>query len=109
MKEIPGYVEDTIVAVATPPGRGGIGIVRLSGPSAADIGRRILGRLPEPRRALHATFSDAGGVPVDSGIALWFPAPASYTGECVLELQGHGGPVVLSLLVDTAVTFGAST
>ena len=81
---------DTIVAVATPPGRGGIGVVRLSGPAVARIADALLGRLPAPRSAKFARFLDAAGESLDAGIALHFPAPHSYTGEDVLELQAHG-------------------
>ena len=98
---------DTIVAPATPPGIGGVGIVRISGPLAVEIGVRMLGSLPEPRQATYAHFRDAAGNAVDTGIALYFPAPASFTGEPVLELQGHGGPVVIAMLVDAAVDCGA--
>ncbi len=107
MSERPDYVRDTIVAAATPPGRGGIGIVRISGAEAGTIGKRMLGELPQPRYATSATFRDAKGEPVDSGIALYFPEPNSFTGESVLELHGHGGPVVMSLLVDAACALGA--
>lgn len=93
---------DTIAAIATPPGRGGIGIVRLSGPQVPAIAARLLGRLPEPRVALHAKFGD-----VDEGVALYFPAPHSYTGEAVLELQGHGGPVVMQALLGACLDAGA--
>lgn len=98
---------DTIAAIATAPGRGGIGVVRVSGPLAGAIASSIAGALPEPRRATLARFRDAGGAPLDEGIALWFPAPHSYTGEDVLELQGHGGPVVLREIVRRCVALGA--
>lgn len=98
---------DTIVAPATPPGIGGVGIVRISGPLAEDVALGMLGSLPEPRQATYARFHDAAGREVDTGIALYFPAPGSFTGESVLELQGHGGPVVISMLVEAAVGFGA--
>ena len=98
---------DTIVASATPPGTGGVGIVRISGSEAPDIARRILGSLPEPRYATYRVFRDAGGDEIDAGIALFFPAPASFTGEHVVELHGHGGPVVIRLLVDAARKLGA--
>ena len=98
---------DTIVAAATPPGTGGVGIVRISGARAEDIACRLVGTLPEPRMAAHRTFSDPAGNAIDSGIVLLFPAPGSFTGETVVELQGHGGPVVVSLVVDAAVHFGA--
>jgi tRNA modification GTPase len=98
---------DTIVAAATPPGTGGIGIVRISGPQAANIASQIAGDLPEPRIASHRTFQNAKGNAIDSGLVLYFPGPASFTGEPVVELHGHGGPVVISLLVDAAVDCGA--
>ncbi len=100
-------VTDTIVAVATPPGFGGVGIVRVSGGLVPRIALGILGRLPSARSACFATFHDAEGGFVDQGIALYFPAPASFTGEHVLELQGHGGPVVMDLLVQCCLDLGA--
>lgn len=99
--------DDTIVAAATPPGIGGVGIVRLSGDDAETIAAHMLGSVPEPRRAALRTFHDADGRAVDRGIVLAFPAPDSFTGEDVIELHAHGGPVVLSLLVDAAVALGA--
>src|ERR1700726_3124824 len=98
---------DTIVAQATPPGRGGIGIVRLSGPKTPEIGASLLGQLPRPRVATFGRFLDGRHEPLDAGLALYFPAPHSYTGEHVLELQGHGGPIVQELLVARAVELGA--
>jgi tRNA modification GTPase len=98
---------DTIVAAATPPGRGGIGIVRVSGPKAPEIAAVMLGELPPARVATFSRFLGAAGEPQDAGLALWFPAPHSYTGEHVLELQGHGGPVVMEALVARAIELGA--
>ena len=98
---------DTIAAVATPPGRGGIGIVRLSGPATPRIAAQLLGTLPAPRQATNARFVGPGGEPIDDGIALSFPAPHSYTGEDVLELHGHGGPVVMQMLLAACVDYGA--
>ncbi|MCP5156508.1 MAG: tRNA uridine-5-carboxymethylaminomethyl(34) synthesis GTPase MnmE [Ectothiorhodospiraceae bacterium] len=98
---------DTIAAVATPAGQGGIGVVRVSGPRAESIALALIGRLPPPRRARHAAFRDADGLAIDHGIALWFPRPASYTGDDVLELQGHGGPVVLDLVLSRVLALGA--
>ena len=98
---------ETIVALATPPGTGGVGVVRMSGGQVERIARAMLGSLPEPRVATYATFRDARGEPVDTGLALYFPGPASFTGESVVELQGHGGPLVLSMLVEAAVELGA--
>ncbi|MGH8317176.1 MAG: tRNA uridine-5-carboxymethylaminomethyl(34) synthesis GTPase MnmE [Steroidobacteraceae bacterium] len=98
---------DTIVAAATPPGRGGIGIVRVSGPRVPEIAAVLLGELPLPRRAGFSRFLDAGQEPIDAGLALFFPAPHSYTGEHVLELHGHGGPLVLEALVARVAELGA--
>lgn len=98
---------DTIVAAATPPGTGGIGIVRVSGGQTERIARCILGSLPEPRTATYRSFRTAGGVKIDSGLAIYFPGPASFTGESILELHGHGGPLVVSLVVDAVVAMGA--
>jgi tRNA modification GTPase len=97
----------TIAAVATPAGRGGIGVVRVSGAGAASIARGLLGAVPEPRHATLAEFRARDGQPIDQGIALFFPAPHSYTGEDVLELQGHGGPVVMRELLRRCVELGA--
>jgi tRNA modification GTPase len=98
---------DTIAAIATPAGRGGIGVVRISGPRTPAIARSILGFLPEPRHATHGIFRDARGEAVDEGVALYFPEPNSYTGEPVLELQGHGGPVVMHALLAACLDAGA--
>ncbi|MHB8474305.1 MAG: tRNA uridine-5-carboxymethylaminomethyl(34) synthesis GTPase MnmE [Gammaproteobacteria bacterium] len=98
---------DTIAAVATPPGRGGIGIVRVSGPAARRIAEALLGRLPRPRHATFAHFLDAAGQRIDQGLTLFFPAPHSFTGEDVLELHGHGGPVVLDMVLGRALALGA--
>jgi tRNA modification GTPase len=98
---------DTIAAIATAPGRGGIGIVRLSGRDCRRIAEELLGRVPAPRTAELHRFTDAAGEPIDEGVALYFPAPASFTGEDVLELQGHGGPVVMDLLLGRVLELGA--
>jgi tRNA modification GTPase len=98
---------DTIAAVATPAGRGGIGIVRVSGQAVPRIAELVLGQLPKPRWATFASFRDASGAAVDEGIALYFPAPHSYTGEPVLELHGHGGPVVMHALLGACLDAGA--
>ena len=98
---------DTIAAIATAPGRGGVGIVRVSGPAVARIAEAVLGRMPEPRRAMFHIFRDVQGTPLDAGIAIYFPRPASFTGEDVLELHGHGGPVVLDLLLRRVYELGA--
>jgi tRNA modification GTPase len=98
---------DTIAAIATPAGRGGIGVVRLSGPGVAGIATAVIGGLPEPRSATFCAFRDASGELVDEGVALYFPAPRSYTGEPVLELHGHGGPVVMQALLSACLDAGA--
>jgi len=98
---------DTIAAIATPAGRGGIGIVRVSGLAVPAIAAAMLGAVPAPRQALLRTFVDADGTQLDSGIVLFFPAPLSFTGEDVLELHGHGGPVVLSLVLKRVCELGA--
>lgn len=98
---------DTIAAVATPPGRGGVGIIRISGKQVPELATAILGALPSPRKASHRLFKAADGTPLDDGIALYFPAPHSFTGEDVLELQGHGGTVVLDMLLKRCVELGA--
>jgi tRNA modification GTPase len=100
-------VADTIAAIATPPGRGGIGIVRLSGTGIEPLITALVGRLPAPRVATYATFRDARGAPLDAGLALYFPAPHSYTGETVLELHAHGSPAALRLLLGRATELGA--
>ncbi|MEM0953769.1 MAG: tRNA uridine-5-carboxymethylaminomethyl(34) synthesis GTPase MnmE [Pseudomonadota bacterium] len=102
-----GVPGDTIVAVGTAPGMGGIGIVRVSGPNAKAIGLSITRKSLQPRCAESAVFRDADGDALDSGIALFFPAPASFTGEDILEIQGHGGPAVLDLLLRECLRLGA--
>jgi tRNA modification GTPase len=97
---------DTIVAVASPLGRGAVGILKISGADVPRIARAMLGALPAARRALLANFRDAEGSTIDQGIALYFPAPASFTGEHVLELQGHGGALVMDLLAARALELG---
>jgi tRNA modification GTPase len=98
---------DTIVAAATAPGRGSVGIVRISGPKTPEIAAVMLGELPQPRRASFARFLDQRQQPIDAGMALFFPAPHSYTGEHVLELQGHGGPIVIESVVARVLELGA--
>ena len=98
---------DTVAAIATPVGIGAVGIVRISGPAVPVLAERILGRLPEPRRAALSAFLDADGEAIDQGLALYFPAPHSFTGEHVLELQGHGGPVVMDRLLARVLELGA--
>ncbi len=101
------YVEDTIAAIATPAGRGGVGIIRISGAGVSDIASAVLGCLPRPRFAEYLAFLDEDAAVIDQGIALYFPNPHSFTGEDVLELQGHGGPVVLDLLLKRVLSLGA--
>jgi len=98
---------DTIAAIATAAGRGAIGVVRLSGVKVPGIARKLLGRVPEPRRATLASFRSALGEPQDRGIALYFPAPHSYTGEPMLELHGHGGAMVMQLVLRACLDAGA--
>lgn len=98
---------DIIAALATPPGRGGIGVVRISGKDLRPLAERIIGTVPKPRTASLTEFLDESGQIIDHGIALYFRTPHSYTGEDVLELQGHGGPMVMSLLLASCVSAGA--
>ncbi|CAN5224520.1 tRNA uridine-5-carboxymethylaminomethyl(34) synthesis GTPase MnmE [soil metagenome] len=98
---------DTIVAIATPPGKGGVGIIRISGPNTTVIATTLLKVLPKPRLATHKNFYDVDNTIIDKGIALYFPTPNSYTGEDVLELQGHGGPVVLDNIIQIVLQLGA--
>ena len=98
---------DPIAAIATAPGRGGVGIVRISGKALGPLVELLCGRALKPREATYLPFRDADGQPIDQGLALYFPAPHSYTGEDVLELQAHGGPVVLQLLLARCLEAGA--
>ncbi|HEU0198745.1 MAG TPA: tRNA uridine-5-carboxymethylaminomethyl(34) synthesis GTPase MnmE [Nevskiaceae bacterium] len=98
---------DTIAAIATPPGRGAVGIVRLSGPGATIVAGRLVGQLPPPRHAALRDFHAGDGTTLDRGIVLYFPAPHSYTGEDVIELQGHGGQVITELVLRAALAAGA--
>ncbi|PPI86287.1 tRNA uridine-5-carboxymethylaminomethyl(34) synthesis GTPase MnmE [Candidatus Pantoea edessiphila] len=98
-------INDTIVAQATPVGQGSVGILRISGNKASEIAKKILGKVPKPRYADYLAFSDFNNKILDKGIALWFPNPNSFTGEDVLELHCHGGPVVLDLLLTCILTF----
>jgi len=97
----------TIVAVATAPGHAGVGVVRVSGPLAHRVAEGVLGRSPRPNQAVFSVFRDAAGGVIDRGVALWFAAPASYTGEDTLELQAHGNPLLLAALVRRCVELGA--
>lgn len=103
----PNQQSDLIAAIATAPGRGGIGVIRVSGPDLAGFAQTLTGRSPKPRHASLANFLDADTQPIDQGLLLYFPAPHSYTGEDVIELQGHGGPVVMQLLLARCVELGA--
>ncbi|MBA3987864.1 MAG: tRNA uridine-5-carboxymethylaminomethyl(34) synthesis GTPase MnmE [Idiomarina sp.] len=93
------FSNDSIVAQATPPGKGGVGIVRISGPAAEQVANALLGQCPKPRYAHYGPFKDHQGQTLDQGIALFFQGPNSFTGEDVLELQGHGGPVVIDMII----------
>ncbi len=97
---------DTIAAISSPPGRGAVGVIRVSGMHVPRVAAAILGRLPVPRQALLARFLDAAGQSLDQGLALYFPAPASFTGEPVLELQGHGGALVMDLVMQRLLELG---
>ena len=99
--------QDTIAAIATPPGNGGVGIIRISGALVTEIAKRLLNKSLIPRHAPFTSFIDEHGCIIDSGISLYFPAPASYTGEDILELQGHGGSVVLDMLLRRVLSLGA--
>ena len=99
--------DSTIAAVATAPGRGGVGVVRVSGNNLLPMAQALCGKTPLPRVALYADFRDADGQAIDNGLLLFFAAPASFTGEDVIELQGHGGPVVMEMLLNRCLEFGA--
>ena len=98
---------DVIVAIATASGRGGVGIIRLSGPDVSFYAQALIGKLPSPRYATYSSFLAADGSALDSGLVLYFPAPHSFTGEAVLELHAHGGPVVLKMLQQRCLELGA--
>ena len=98
---------DTIAAIATAPGRGGVGVIRISGSNLLPFAFALTGKTPKPRHATLADFRAADGAAVDSGILLFFPGPHSFTGEDVLELQGHGGPVVMQMLLARCLDLGA--
>lgn len=98
---------DTISALATPPGRGGVGIVRISGPKARSIAEKMLGFAPRARHAHYGPIKSDAGQVLDEGIALFFPGPHSFTGEDVLELQGHGGPIIMDWLIEATLSLGA--
>ncbi|MCK9635763.1 MAG: tRNA uridine-5-carboxymethylaminomethyl(34) synthesis GTPase MnmE [Methylobacter tundripaludum] len=98
---------DTIAAIATPPGNGGVGIIRISGALVPEIAKYLVNKKLTPRLAQYSSFTDDDGSVIDSGISLYFSAPASYTGEDILELQGHGGSVVLDMLLRRVLSLGA--
>ena len=97
---------DTIVALITPPGRGGVGVLRVSGPKTIEVSYIVLGLLPKPRTATYLPFFDKNNTVIDKGIAIHFLAPHSLTGEDVLELQGHSGPVVLDYFLNRILSLG---
>ena len=97
---------DTIAAIATPPGKGGVGIVRVSGPKSRKVAEKILGKCPKVRHADYLPFCDDDQVVIDTGIAIFFQQPHSFTGEDVLELQAHGGPIVLDMLLKRVLSLG---
>lgn len=99
--------EDTIVAIATPPGRGGVGIIRISGTLACSIAQSLTGKCPAPRSFIHCSFFDKKRTLIDQGLILYFKAPHSFTGEDVIEMQVHGSPFVLDWLLQEAITLGA--
>ena len=103
---MPGAASEPIAAIATAPGRGGIGVVRVSGPDLGPFVIALLGQPLAPRQASYLAFPNADGTPIDKGIAIFFPGPHSYTGEDVLELQGHGGPAVLRQLLRRCLDLG---
>ena len=103
----PCHDQDVIVAVATPPGRGGVGVIRISGAALGPFVDALIGKSLEPRKAVFTDFYDGNHQVIDRGLAIYFPAPHSFTGEHVLELQGHGGPVIMDMLLQRAVELGA--
>ena len=99
--------KDTIAAIATAPGQGGVGIVRVSGDKACNIAEQLIGKIPSPRYAHYTAFQDENKATIDNGIALYFEGPNSFTGEDILELQAHGGPVILDILLKRVLSLGA--
>ena len=108
MRPLSVQMQSTIAAIATAPGRGGVGIVRVSGPRTLEIAEKILGKTPRPRVAKFCSFMDEQGDPIDEGVALFFSGPHSFTGEDVLELQGHGGTAVMKALLSRCLELGAT-
>ena len=100
-------ISENICAIATPPGRGGVGIIRISGVNLTDFATSMIGSLPKPRYAAYRKFRSKDGEIIDEGIVLYFPGPKSFTGEDVIELQGHGGPVVMDMLIEQVLQLGA--
>jgi tRNA modification GTPase len=98
---------DTIAAIATPPGNGGVGVIRISGPAVVAIAGQLSSKVLKPRYAMFSKFLDADGGVIDSGLVIYFPGPASFTGEDVLELQAHGGSVVMDMLLRRVLALGA--
>ena len=107
MNNAPDYIRDTIVATATPPGTGGVAVIRISGPAAESIAEHMTGSLPAPRHAAFANVTDAAGNNLDQGLVLYFPEPNSFTGETVVELHCHGGPLVVGAIIESAIKLGA--
>ncbi|OZA04739.1 MAG: tRNA uridine-5-carboxymethylaminomethyl(34) synthesis GTPase MnmE, partial [Methylophilaceae bacterium 17-44-8] len=101
------HTQDTIAAIATASGAGGIGIVRVSGALSQSIAKAVLGHCPPPRHAAYLAFQDAEGQLIDRGIAIYYPNPHSYTGEDVLELQAHGGTALMQILLARCIVLGA--
>jgi len=98
---------DTIVALATPAGRGGVGIVRISGKQVLEITQAMIGQEIPARKATHTSFYGQDKQLIDQGLAIYFQGPNSYTGEDILELQGHGGPYIMDMLIETILGYGA--
>lgn len=96
----------TIAAIATPPGQGGVGIIRISGSKAGEVAKNLCHKIPLPRKALYSNFYAADGAILDQGLALFFPAPHSFTGEDILELHGHGGPIILNTILSQILNLG---
>jgi len=99
--------EDTITAIATPFGKGGVAIIRISGPDSSDIAQQLSSKKPQDRKALFTSFYDASNQIIDSGICIYFKGPNSYTGDDVVEIQGHGGIVVINMLLKRIIALGA--
>ncbi len=101
------HPQETIAAIATPPGRGGVGIVRVAGPHVKDILQAITGKIPSPRQSVYTPFLNEEKTALDFGIAIYFPAPHSFTGDDIAEFQGHGGPVIMDCLLQRVISLGA--